>query len=70
MTQYRLVWMFDGEEQVDHRLWPNKLVPQMVVTYLQETFPAMEIRIEELEDGEETGSSDEGQEGKPLRQEG
>jgi hypothetical protein len=58
--QYRLCWILDGEEQVDHRLWPDKTVPEMVRTYLQETFPAMEIRIEELNDNaEEASSSDE-----------
>jgi hypothetical protein len=69
--QYRLCWMIDGEEQVDHRLWPNKIVPEMVRNYLQEQFPAMEVRIEELEDNEKTGNCNEGQqEGKPVRQEG
>jgi hypothetical protein len=68
--QYRLCWMIDGDEQVDHRLWPNKIVPEMVRNYLQEQFPAMEVRIEELEDNEETGNCNEGQEGKSVRQEG
>jgi hypothetical protein len=66
MKQYRLVWMLDGEEQFDHRLWPNKLVPQMVRDYLQETFLAMEIRIEEIEDDappEGTGTTTEGGDG-------
>jgi hypothetical protein len=53
--QYRLCWMIDGDEQVDHRLWPNKIVPEMVRNYLQEQFPAMEVRIEELEDDASTG---------------
>jgi hypothetical protein len=69
--QYRLCWMIDGDEQVDHRLWPNKIVPEMVRNYLQEQFPAMEVRIEELNDNEETGSSNEGQqERESVRQEG
>jgi hypothetical protein len=69
--QYRLCWMIDGDEQVDHRLWPNKIVPEMVRNYLQDMFPAMEVRIEELNDNEETGSSNEGQqERESVRQEG
>jgi hypothetical protein len=68
--QYRLCWMIDGEEQVDHRLWPNKIVPEMVRNYLQDMFPAMEVRIEELEDNEKTGNCNEEQERKPVRQEG
>jgi hypothetical protein len=68
--QYRLCWMIDGDEQVDHRLWPNKIVPEMVRNYLQDMFPAMEVRIEELEDNEKTGNCNEEQERKPVRQEG
>jgi hypothetical protein len=68
--QYRMCWMIDGEEQVDHRLWPNKIVPEMVRNYLQDMFPAMEVRIEELEDNEKTGNCNEEQERKPVRQEG
>jgi hypothetical protein len=37
---------------------------------LQEQFPSMEVRIEELEDNEETGNCNEEQEGKSVRQEG
>jgi hypothetical protein len=68
--QYRLCWMIDGDEQVDHRLWPNKIVPEMVRNYLQDMFPAMEVRIEELEDNEKTGNCNEEQERESVRQEG
>jgi hypothetical protein len=45
-------------------------VPEMVRNYLQEQFPAMEVRIEEIEDNEKTGNCNEEQERESVRQEG